>query len=102
VRTARAKGLRESVVVWRHALRNALIPTITVAGLQLGYLLGGAVVTETVFAWPGLGRLLVQSILSRDFPVTQAAVLLISVSFVAATILTDLLYLAADPRMRVE
>jgi glutathione transport system permease protein len=102
VRTARAKGVRESVVVWRHALRNALIPTITVAGLQLGYLLGGAVVTETVFAWPGLGRLLVQSILARDFPITQAAVLLISISFVTVTVLTDLLYLAADPRMRAE
>lgn len=102
VRSARAKGLREGVVVWRHALRNALIPTITVAGLQLGYLLGGAVVTETVFAWPGLGRLLVQSILARDFPVTQAAVLLMSATFVAATVLTDLLYLLADPRMRLD
>src|SRR5688572_21109898 len=72
VRTARAKGQRESLVIWRHAVRNALIPVVTVAGLQLGYLLGGAVVTETVFAWPGLGRLLVQSILARDFPVVQA------------------------------
>jgi ABC-type dipeptide/oligopeptide/nickel transport system permease component len=102
VRTARAKGLGERVVIWRHALRNALIPAITVAGLQLGYLLGGAVVTETVFAWPGLGRLLVQSILARDFPITQAAVLLLSVTFVATTVLTDMLYLVADPRVRAE
>ena len=78
VRTARAKGQRESLVIWRHAVRNALIPVVTVAGLQLGYLLGGAVVTETVFAWPGLGRLLVQSIFARDFPVVQAAVLLLA------------------------
>ena len=82
VRTARAKGQRESLVIWRHAVRNALIPVVTVAGLQLGYLLGGAVVTETVFAWPGLGRLLVQSILARDFPVVQAAVLLLAITFV--------------------
>lgn len=99
VRTARAKGLSEAAVILRHALRNALIPTLTVAGLQLGYLLGGAVVTETVFAWPGLGRLLVQSILARDFPVIQAAVLLMSATFVAVTVLTDLLVMAADPRL---
>jgi len=99
VRTARAKGVRERAVVLRHALRNALIPTLTVAGLQLGYLLGGAVVTETVFAWPGLGRLLVQSILARDFPVTQAAILVIAATFVLVTVATDLLCLAADPRL---
>ncbi|MBV8839733.1 MAG: ABC transporter permease [Alphaproteobacteria bacterium] len=99
VRTARAKGQRESVVIWRHAVRNALIPVVTVAGLQLGYLLGGAVVTETVFAWPGLGRLLVQSILARDFPVVQAAVLLLAVSFVAINLATDLIYGLLDPRI---
>lgn len=99
IRTARAKGLRERVVVLRHALRNALIPTLTIAGLQLGYLLGGAVVTETVFAWPGLGRLLVQSILARDFPVIQAAVLVIAATFVLVTVVTDLLCLAAEPRL---
>jgi ABC-type dipeptide/oligopeptide/nickel transport system permease component len=99
VRTARAKGQRESLVIWRHAVRNALIPVVTVAGLQLGYLLGGAVVTETVFAWPGLGRLLVQSILARDFPVVQASVLLLATSFVAINLVTDLIYGLLDPRI---
>jgi ABC-type dipeptide/oligopeptide/nickel transport system permease component len=99
VRTARAKGQRESLVIWRHAVRNALIPVVTVAGLQLGYLLGGAVVTETVFAWPGLGRLLVQSILARDFPVVQAAVLLLATTFVAINLVTDLIYGLIDPRI---
>ena len=101
VRTARAKGQRESLVIWRHAVRNALVPVVTVAGLQLGYLLGGAVVTETVFAWPGLGRLLVQSILARDFPVVQAAVLLLATTFVAINLVTDLIYGLLDPRIRV-
>jgi peptide/nickel transport system permease protein len=99
VRTARAKGQRESLVIWRHAVRNALIPVVTVAGLQLGYLLGGAVVTETVFAWPGLGRLLVQSILARDFPVVQAAVLLLATTFVVINLATDLIYGLLDPRI---
>jgi len=99
VRTARAKGLRETLVVWRHGVRNAIIPVVTVVGLQLGYLLGSAVVTETVFAWPGLGRLLVQSILARDFPVVQAAVLVVAVTFVLVNILTDLLYGLLDPRI---
>jgi glutathione transport system permease protein len=99
VRTARAKGLREYLVIWRHGVRNAIIPVVTVAGLQLGYLLGSAVVTETVFAWPGLGRLLVQSILARDFPVVQAAVLIVAVTFIAVNILTDLLYGLLDPRI---
>lgn len=102
VRTARAKGLRETLVVWRHGVRNAIIPVVTVAGLQLGYLLGSAVVTETVFAWPGLGRLLVQSILARDFPVVQAAVLIVAVTFVLVNILTDLLYGLLDPRISVQ
>nr|WP_240980391.1 ABC transporter permease [Ramlibacter agri] len=99
VRTARAKGLREHLVIWRHGVRNAIIPVVTVAGLQLGYLLGSAVVTETVFAWPGLGRLLVQSILARDFPVVQAAVLVVAVTFIAVNIVTDLLYGLLDPRI---
>ncbi|MDB5859588.1 MAG: hypothetical protein JWQ76_3277 [Ramlibacter sp.] len=102
VRTARAKGLREHLVVWRHGVRNALIPVVTVVGLQLGYLLGSAVVTETVFAWPGLGRLLVQSILARDFPVVQAAVLVVAVTFIAVNILTDLLYGLLDPRISAQ
>jgi ABC-type dipeptide/oligopeptide/nickel transport system permease component len=99
VRTARAKGLRESAVIGRHAVRNALIPVITVVGLQLGYVLGGAVVTETVFAWPGLGRLLVQSITARDLPVVQASVLLLAVTFVAINLMTDLVYGIIDPRI---
>jgi ABC-type dipeptide/oligopeptide/nickel transport system permease component len=102
VRTARAKGLREYLVIWRHGVRNALIPVVTVAGLQLGYLLGSAVVTETVFAWPGLGRLLVQSILARDFPVVQASVLVVAVTFIAVNILTDLLYALLDPRISAQ
>lgn len=102
VRTARAKGLREQVVIWRHGVRNALIPVVTVAGLQLGYLLGSAVVTETVFAWPGLGRLLVQSILARDFPVVQAAVLVVAVTFILVNIVTDLLYALLDPRISAQ
>ena len=100
IRTARAKGLGETRVIGRHAVQNSLIPVVTVVGLQLGYLLGGAVVVETVFAWPGLGRLLVQSITARDFPVVQAAVLLIAVSFVTINLLTDLLYGILDPRIR--
>ena len=95
------KASAKSLVIWRHAVRNALIPVVTVAGLQLGYLLGGAVVTETVFAWPGLGRLLVQSILARDFPVVQASVLLLATTFVAINLLTDLIYGLLDPRISV-
>ena len=102
VRTARAKGLREHLVIWRHGVRNALIPVVTIAGLQLGYLLGSAVVTETVFAWPGLGRLLVQSILARDFPVVQASVLVVAVTFIAVNIATDLLYAVLDPRISAQ
>lgn len=102
VRTARAKGLREHLVIWRHGVRNALIPVVTIAGLQLGYLLGSAVVTETVFAWPGLGRLLVQSIMARDFPVVQASVLVVAVTFIVVNIATDLLYAVLDPRISAQ
>lgn len=102
VRTARAKGMAESIVINRHAVRNALIPVVTVAGLQMGYLLGGAVVTETVFAWPGIGRLIVQSISARDFPVVQAAVLLLAVTFVLINLFTDLLYRLLDPRIKLK
>jgi ABC-type dipeptide/oligopeptide/nickel transport system permease component len=98
----RAKGLREHLVVWRHGVRNAIIPVVTVVGLQLGYLLGSAVVTETVFAWPGLGRLLVQSILARDFPVVQASVLVVAVTFIVVNIATDLLYGLLDPRISAQ
>jgi ABC-type dipeptide/oligopeptide/nickel transport system permease component len=102
VRTARAKGLVEQVVVLRHALKNAMIPTVTVVGLQVGYLLGGAVVTETVFARPGLGRLLVDSIASRDIVVVQATIMLLSAVFVLVNLGVDLLYVGLDPRIRFE
>jgi peptide/nickel transport system permease protein len=99
LRTARAKGLREVAVVGRHALRNASLPIVTWIGLELGTLLGGAVVTETVFAWPGMGRLAVQAIFARDIPVVQAAVLFAATIFVLATFGTDLLYAWLDPRI---
>jgi ABC-type dipeptide/oligopeptide/nickel transport system permease component len=102
IRTARAKGLQEWVVINKHALRNAMINVVTVVGLQIGYLLGGAVVTETVFAWPGIGRLVVQSILARDFPVVQASVLILAITFVVVNLLTDLLYGLLDPRISVK
>ncbi len=100
VRTARAKGLHPAAVLWRHALRNAWLPILTLVGLQLGSLLGGAVITETVFAWPGLGSLLVEAIAQRDYPLVQGCVLLISLSFVLISLLTDLLYLWVDPRIQ--
>jgi ABC-type dipeptide/oligopeptide/nickel transport system permease component len=102
VRTAQAKGLSGYIVVFRHALRNALIPVITVVGLQMGYLLGGAVVTETVFAWPGIGRLLIQSISARDFPMVQASVLLLALTFVLINLISDVLYRLVDPRIELK
>ncbi len=102
VQTARAKGLTERLVVTRHALQNALIPTVTVVGLQVGYLLGGAVLTETVFARPGLGRLLVDSIARRDIAVVQTAIMLLSLTFVLVNLVVDLLYVKLDPRRRYE
>lgn len=101
VRTARAKGLSETAVMWRHALRNAWLPVLTLVGLQLGGLLGGAVITETVFAWPGVGSLLVEAIQNRDYPVVQASVLLVSLTYVFVNTLTDLVYAWVDPRIRV-
>lgn len=100
IRTARAKGQHERVVIYSHALRNALLPIITVIGLQFGTLLGGAVLTETVFAWPGIGRLLVDSIAYRDYPVIQGTVLVIAVGFVLTNILVDALYAYLDPRIQ--
>jgi ABC-type dipeptide/oligopeptide/nickel transport system permease component len=100
IRTARAKGLAEQLVIYRHALRNMLIPLVTVVGLQLGALLGGAVITETIFAWPGVGRLVVTAITARDYPLVQAATLLVSVYFVAINLLLDVLYVYIDPRIR--
>lgn len=102
VRTARAKGLSELVVCARHALRNALLPVLTVIGLQFGGLLGGAIVTETVFAWPGVGTLMVQGILARDFPLVQGCVLVVALSFVLINLAVDLLYAWLDPRIRYE
>ena len=101
IRTARAKGLSEAAVLRRHALRNAWLPVLTLVGLQLGGVLGGAVITETVFAWPGVGSLLVESIQSRDYPVVQGCVLLISVLYVLVNALTDLAYARVDPRIRL-
>lgn len=101
VRTARAKGLPERTVILRHALRAALLPIVTVIGLQLGSLLAGAVITETVFGWDGVGRLLVESIEKRDYPVTQACVLVIALIYVLVNLLTDLLYARLDPRVRL-
>jgi ABC-type dipeptide/oligopeptide/nickel transport system permease component len=99
VRTARAKGLGESLIVVRHALRNALIPVVTVVGLQLGALLGGAVLTESVFGWPGMGLLLVESIFSRDYAMVQGIVLVFSALFILVNLLVDLLYAVIDPRI---
>lgn len=100
VRTARAKGISKRVVVVKHALRNALLPIVTVVGLQLGGLLGGAVLTESVFAWPGLGRLLVDAITNRDLPLVQGTVLVLALTFILVNLVVDLLYAAIDPRVR--
>lgn len=100
IRTARAKGLPEHQVILRHAMKAALLPVVTVIGLQLGSLLAGAVITETVFAWDGVGRLLVESIETRDYPVTQACVLVIAFIYVMVNVFTDWLYLKLDPRVR--
>lgn len=99
VRTARAKGLSERLVVGKHALKNALIPLVTVIGMEFGFLLGGAVIIESVFAWPGVGRLIVQAILDRDYPVVQAAVMFLAVIFVSMNLLVDLLYVWLDPNI---
>ncbi len=102
IRTARAKGLKKRVVIVRHALKNAILPVITVAGFNTGYLLGGAIVIEEVFALPGMGRLALYAIYQRDYPLIQGIVLVIAALFVVVNILTDLLYAVADPRIRLE
>lgn len=99
VRTARAKGLRERVVLVRHALRNALLPTVTLVGLELGTLLGGNMIVETVFEWPGLGRLVVEAIFARDYPLVQAAVMVYAVTFAVANLLVDVVYTFLNPRI---
>ncbi|MFQ5458601.1 MAG: ABC transporter permease, partial [Myxococcota bacterium] len=102
ITAGRAKGLAERVVVLKHGFRNAMIPVLTVMGLQVGALLSGAVVTEKVFAWPGIGRLLVEGIEARDYPLVQGCVLTISLSYVLVNLVIDLLYAAVDPRIRYE
>jgi ABC-type dipeptide/oligopeptide/nickel transport system permease component len=102
VRTARSKGLAERIVVLHHSLRNALIPVITVVGLRLGALLGGAVITEQVFSWPGMGTLIVTAISSRDYPTVQGALLIVATVFVLVNLGVDLVYAAVDPRIRYE
>ena len=99
VRTARAKGLRESVVIIHHALRNALIPVVTLIGLQAAFLLGGAVVTETMFSWPGVGRLAVGAITSSDFPTAQGAIMILALAFLLINLLVDVMYVYLDPRV---
>ena len=101
IRTARAKGAPERLVLYRHALKNAALPFVTVAGLSLGFMLSGAIIIETVFSWPGLGRLLVQAASARDFPVIQAGVFLFGVIFVLVNLAVDLLYAVVDPRVRL-
>ncbi len=99
--TARAKGLQERVVLFKHAFKNALIPVITILGLQFGALLSGSIITETIFSWPGIGRLMIQAVNQRDYPLVQGCVLFISLSYVLVNLATDLLYGAADPRIRI-
>ena len=102
VRTARAKGLRERIVIYRHSLKNAMIPILTVFGLEFGYNLGGAVLTETVFSLPGIGRLIVEGIFARDYPVVQGSMLVVATTFVLVNLLTDVAYAFFDPRIRYE
>jgi ABC-type dipeptide/oligopeptide/nickel transport system permease component len=99
IRTARSKGLKERIVISKHAFKNALIPLVTVAGMQFGFLLGGTVIIETVFAWPGVGRLVVQAIFNRDYPLVQAVVLVLAVLFVAVNFIVDMLYMYLDPQI---
>jgi ABC-type dipeptide/oligopeptide/nickel transport system permease component len=101
IRTARAKGISTAAVVFRHGLRNALIPIITILGLQFGTLLAGTIVTETIFSWPGIGRLTVQAISARDYPLLQGCILVISVSYVVVNLATDVIYSVVDPRVRM-
>jgi peptide/nickel transport system permease protein len=102
IRSARAKGLRDRVVLTRHALKNALLPVVTVIGLQTGALLAGAILTETIFAWPGMGRWIVNAIVSRNFPVVQAGVLVFALIFVLVNLLVDISYGWLDPRIHYE
>jgi peptide/nickel transport system permease protein len=100
IRTARAKGLAESTVIYRHAMANALIPVLTILGLQFGSLLSGAIVTETVFSWPGIGRLTLSAISNRDYALVQGCILAVGLTYVSVNLLTDVAYTVANPRMR--
>ena len=100
IRTARAKGLPERTVVYKHALRNAMIPVLTLIGLQFGALLAGAIVTETIFSWPGIGRLTVSAISNRDYPLLQGCILAVGLTYVLANLATDVLYMVVNPRIR--
>jgi ABC-type dipeptide/oligopeptide/nickel transport system permease component len=102
VKTARAKGLPESQVLMKHALKNSLIPVVTVIGLQFGTLLAGAIITETIFSWPGIGRLTIQAINSRDYPLVQGCILMIACTYVVVNLLTDLAYGLLDPRIKYQ
>ena len=102
IRTARAKGLTERMVIWIHALKNALLPVVTIMGLQIGRLFGGSVVIETLFSIPGMGRLIVDSIFQKDFPVVQACVLIVAFAVLIANLITDLIYAYLDPRIRYD
>jgi len=102
IRTARAKGLKNNTVIFKHALKNAFLPILTVMGLQFGTLMGGAVLTETIFSWPGIGRLMYEAIMQRDFPVVQNGILIISLIFVFINLIVDILYSFVDPRIRLE
>jgi len=100
IRTARAKGLSERTVVYKHALRNAMIPVLTLIGLQFGALLAGAIVTETIFSWPGIGRLTVSAISNRDYALVQGCILAIGLTYVLVNLITDMLYMVVNPRIR--
>lgn len=102
IRTARAKGLHKRAVIYRHALRNGFIPILTVLGIQFGYLLGGSVIVETIFSWPGIGRLAVNSIMNRDLPVVQGTVLVFTLIFILVNLAVDILYAAIDPRIQYD
>ncbi len=102
VRTARAKGIKESTVILKHVLKNSMIPTITIIGLQIGGLLEGAVITETVFAWPGIGRMAIQAVFERDYPLVQGIVLVAAVIYVVVNLCVDITYTLLDPRVRLE
>ena len=99
IKTARAKGLGERVVVYKHALRNAMIPVVTIVGLQIGYLLAGAVLVEIVFSWPGIGSLMVNGILARDFPLVQGIILFVATTYVFVNLIVDIVYAFLDPRI---